>query len=97
LRGISVCYVHICCKLLRPNVRCCELANSYLGHLPASPTTGSLFQYIQALKWSLVNQVSITDANGSAVFLKDDSLTQAANITNWVTDNSTTTVRLKVL
>jgi hypothetical protein len=65
--------------------------------IPGSPTAGSIFQYIQALKWALLNKMAITDANGNTVGYEDDDATQAFSVSGMFTDNSTTTTRLRPL
>jgi hypothetical protein len=58
-------------------------------------TAGSIFDYIQALKWTLVNKMAITDANGNTVIYQDDDATTAWSISGMFTDNSTVTTRLR--
>ena len=71
--------------------------NTAITTLEANPTAGSVLQYIQALKWALLNKLAITDSNGNAIGYKDDDATQAFSIAAMFTDNSTTTTRLRPL
>jgi hypothetical protein len=71
--------------------------NTAITSLAANPTAGSVLQYLQALKWALLNKLAITDANGNTVGYKDDDATQAFSVSAMFTDNSTTTTRLRPL
>ena len=74
-----------------------DVPNAMNATIPALPTAGSIFQYIQALKWGLLNKLAITDSNGNATGYKDDDATTAFNISGMFTDNATTTTRLRPL
>ena len=74
-----------------------EVTNQFNAAIPGTPTAGSIFAYIQALKWGLLNKMVITDANGNTVGYKDDDATQAFSVSGMFTDNSTTTTRLRPL
>ena len=57
-----------------------EVADALNAAMPAAPTADSLNQYIQQLKWVLVNLMAITEANGNTVGYKDDDLTEAYSV-----------------
>ena len=61
-----------------------------------SLTTGGLLEKIRRLTWVLTNQIEVTDANGNTVVYKDDSTTVAYTVNAALTDNSTTTTRLRM-
>jgi hypothetical protein len=73
-----------------------EVADALNAAIPASPTGDSINDYIQRLKWSLVNKMDITEANGNTVTYKDDDSTPAATVAAAFTTNSTTTTRKRL-
>ena len=56
----------------------------------------SLKNRIRTLMWILRNKMSVTNANGNTVILKDDDSTQAFSVNAALTDDSTTTVRKRI-
>lgn len=59
-------------------------------------TANGLKDRIRTIMWILRNKMSVTDANGNTVILKDDNSTEAINVNSALTDNSTTTIRLRL-
>lgn len=57
-----------------------EVADALDAAMPGAPTADSLNQFIQQLKWVLVNKMAITEANGNTVGYKDDDAAEAYNI-----------------
>lgn len=60
-----------------------------------SLTANGLLDRIRILCWILRNKIEVTDANGNTVIYKDDSTTTAFSVNSMLTDNSTTTTRLR--
>ncbi len=60
-----------------------------------SLTANGLLDRIRTLGWILRNKIEVTDANGNTTIYKDDSTTAAFSVTGMLTDNSTTTTRLR--
>ena len=60
-----------------------------------SLTSNGLLDRIRILCWILRNKIEVTDANGNTVIYKDDSTTTAFSVNSMLTDNSTTTTRLR--
>jgi hypothetical protein len=73
-----------------------EVADALNAAMPASPTADSLNQYIQQLKWVLVNQMSITEANGNVVGLKDDDISTAYTVAAAFTSAAGVTLRKRL-
>lgn len=48
--------------------------------IPANPTGDSVNDWIRAIKYALVNQMEITEANGNTTIRKDDSSTEWVSI-----------------
>ncbi|MFZ2937668.1 MAG: hypothetical protein WA066_03065 [Candidatus Omnitrophota bacterium] len=61
-----------------------------------SLTANSLPDRIRTTMWMLRNKMTVTDANGNTVLYKDDSVTQAISVLACLTDDSTTTTRLRL-
>lgn len=60
-----------------------------------SLTGNGLLDRIRTLCWILRNKIEVTDANGNTVIYKDDSTTAAFTVNAMLTDDSTTTTRLR--
>jgi hypothetical protein len=60
-------------------------------------TANGLKDRIRTLLWILRNKMAVTDANGNTIVYKDDSLTTAFNVNSCLTDDSTTTTRLRLV
>ena len=60
-----------------------------------SLTSNGLLDRIRILCWILRNKIEVTDANGNTVIYKDDSTTTAFSVNSMLTDDSTTTTRLR--
>ncbi len=73
-----------------------EVDNAFENAIPASPVADSLNDYIQRLKWTLVNQLEVTEANGNTIVRKDDDATEAANVAAAFTSDATTTTRKRL-
>lgn len=58
-------------------------------------TANGLLDRIRTLGWILRNKIEVTDANGNTVIYKDDSTTPAFSVNAMLTDDSTTTTRLR--
>ena len=64
--------------------------------IPASPTANSINQYIQQLKWVLVNQMAITEASGNVEGKKDDDSTAAYTVAGAFVSAAGTTTRKRL-
>jgi hypothetical protein len=64
--------------------------------IPASPTADSMNDYIQRMKFVMVNKMEITEASGNTVIYKDDDTTPYASVNAAYTSDSTTTTRLRL-
>ncbi len=60
-----------------------------------SLTAGGLLEKVRKLSWIIGNKITVTDANGNTVIYKDDSTTAAYTVNAMLTDDSTTTTRLR--
>lgn len=60
-----------------------------------SLTANGLLSRIRILCWILRNKIEVTDANGNTVIYQDDSTTPAFSVNSMLTDDSTTTTRLR--
>ena len=60
-----------------------------------SLTANGLLSRIRILCWILRNKIEVTDANGNTVIYQDDSTTPAFSVSSMLTDDSTTTTRLR--
>jgi hypothetical protein len=60
-----------------------------------SPTANGIRERLRVLGWILRNKIEVTDANGNTVIYKDDSTTTAFSVNTMLTDDSTTTTRLR--
>jgi hypothetical protein len=60
-----------------------------------SLTANGLLDRIRTLMWVQRNKITVTDANGNTVIYKDDNSTQAFAVNAMLTDDSTSTVRLR--
>lgn len=60
-----------------------------------SLTSGGLLDRIRVLGWIMRNKIAVTDANGNTVIYKDDNSTAAFTVNAMLTDDSTTTTRLR--
>ena len=73
------------------------LINSSLDSaIPASPTANSINEYIRNIKYTIVNKMEITEANGNTVVYEDDDSTPHASVNSAFTSDSTTTTRLRL-
>ncbi len=59
-------------------------------------TANGLKDRIRTLMWILRNKITITDATGDLTIYKDDSLTVAFSVLGALTDDATTTTRLRI-
>jgi len=59
-------------------------------------TANGLKDRIRTAMWILRNKMSVTNLNGNTVILKDDNSTEAISVNAALTDDSTTTVRLRL-
>jgi len=57
-----------------------EVDNALNTAIPGAPTANSINQYIQQLKWVMVNKMAITEASGNTDGYKDDDATSAYSI-----------------
>lgn len=73
-----------------------EVADGLNAAMPASPTGDSLNQYIQQLKWVLVNKMAITEADGATVGYKDDDSTPAYSVAAAFTTAAGVTTRKRL-
>ena len=62
-----------------------------------SLTANGLLDRLRAVMWILRNKIEVTDANGNTVIYKDDSITAGFTVNAMLTDNSTTTTRLRAV
>jgi len=60
-----------------------------------SLTSNGLLDRLRTIGWILRNKIAVTDANGNTVIYKDDSTTPAVSVNGMLTDDSTTTTRLR--
>lgn len=60
-----------------------------------SLTANGLLDRLRSVMWILRNKIEVTDANGNTVIYKDDSTTAGFTVNAMLTDNSTTTTRLR--
>jgi len=60
-----------------------------------SLTSNGLLDRIRTLGWILRNKITVADATGNTVIYKDDSTTPAFSVNAMLTDDSTTTTRLR--
>lgn len=60
-------------------------------------TSNGLLERIRVLGWILRNKIDVTDANGNTVIYKDDSTTTGFSVNGMLTDDSTTTTRLRAV
>jgi hypothetical protein len=58
-------------------------------------TANGLLERIRVLSWILRNKITVTDANGNTVIYKDNSTDAAFTVNAMLTDDSTTTTRLR--
>ena len=61
-----------------------------------SLTSNGLFERLRTLSWILRNKMTVDDATGNVVIYKDDNSTAAFTVSAALTDNSTTTTRLRM-
>lgn len=61
-----------------------------------SLTAGGLLEKVRKLSWIIGNKITVTDANGNTVVYKDDNSTAAYTVNAALTDDSTTTTRLRM-
>lgn len=59
-------------------------------------TVNSLAEILRRLRWLLQNKMDVTNANGNTIIKKDDNITDAFNVLGALTDDSTTTTRLRL-
>jgi hypothetical protein len=62
-----------------------------------SLTSGGLLEKVRRLTWIMTNKIAVTDANGNTVVYKDDNATAAYTVNAALTDDSTTTTRLRMV
>ncbi len=60
-----------------------------------SLTADGLLDKIRTMGWIVRNKITVLDANGDTVIYKDNSTTQAFTVSAMLTDNVTTTTRLR--
>jgi len=60
-----------------------------------SLNANSLLDRLRTYGWILRNKIAVTDANGNTVIYKDDSTTAGFTVAGMLTDDSTTTTRLR--
>ena len=60
-----------------------------------SLNAGSLLDRMRVLGWIQRNKIAVTDASGNTVIYKDDNSTAAFTVSAMLTDDSTTTTRLR--
>ena len=60
-----------------------------------SLNANSLLDRLRTLGWILRNKIAVTDVNGNTVIYKDDNATAAFSVGAMLTDDSTTTTRLR--
>ena len=60
-----------------------------------SLNANSLLDRIRTYGWIVRNKIAVTDANGNTVIYKDDNATAAFTVAGMLTDDSTTTTRLR--
>ena len=58
-------------------------------------TANGLLDRVRTMGWMLRNKLVVTDASGNAILYKDDSISAAFTVNSWVTDDLTSTTRLK--
>ena len=58
-------------------------------------TANGLLDRIRTLGWIQRNKIAVTDATGTTIIYKDNSTTEAFNVVGMLTDDSTTTIRLR--
>lgn len=58
-------------------------------------TANGLLDRMRTLGWIQRNKIAVTDLNGNTVIYKDDSTTAAFTVNGMLTDDSTTTTRLR--
>jgi len=73
-----------------------EVADGLNAAMPAEPTGDSLNQYIQQLKWVLVNKMAITEADGATVGYKDDDVAEAYSVAAAFTTAAGVTTRKRL-
>jgi len=56
---------------------------------------GGIKDRLRVQGWISRNKIEVTDANGNTVIYKDDSITSAFTVAGMLTDDSTTTTRLR--
>jgi hypothetical protein len=61
-----------------------------------SLTADGLLDKVRTLGWIQRNKITVTDANGNTVIYKDDNSTAAFTVNAALTDDSTTTTRLRM-
>lgn len=59
-------------------------------------TADSIADILRRLRWLAQNKMTVTDANGNTIVYKDNSTTEAFNVPGALTDDSTTTTRLRI-
>lgn len=71
--------------------------NSFTGFADGTTfTANGLMDRLTKIMWILRNKMTVTDASGNTVVYKDDSATAAFTVSALLTDDSTTTIRLRV-
>ncbi len=64
--------------------------------IPATPTAGSINAYIQRMKWTGVNKMTIAEATGNTIVYKDNDVAEAANVAAAFSTDATTTTRKRL-
>lgn len=73
-----------------------EVDNALNTAIPAAPTADSINDYIQTLKYCLVNKMVITEANGNTIIYKDDDSSQHASVAAAFDSDGTDTTRKRL-
>lgn len=70
--------------------------NSLNTAIPATPTAGSINAYVQRMKWTGVNKMTIAEATGNTIVYKDNDVAEAANVAAAFSTDATTTTRKRL-
>jgi len=73
-----------------------EVDNALNTAIPGSPTGDSINDYIMRMKYVMVNQIDITEADGNTVIYKDNDSTEYCSVAAAYTSDSTTTTRKRL-
>lgn len=73
-----------------------EIDNALNTAIPATPTADSVNAYIQAMKYVMVNKITVTEANGNTIIYKDNDSTQYCSVAAAYSSDATTTTRKRL-